>query len=158
MPASYSVPAAWDLSGAIHGTPGVANGPVVTTDFTLWQQLNFSSADLANPLRSGLLADPDGDGGSNLLEMALVTAPLDANSRPAPTVALTGADVIFTFTRLRQALDIVFSVEESDYLIVWSLVSFPIEVTSQTDAVETVRVVLPQEAAAKKFVRLRVTN
>jgi hypothetical protein len=154
VPSNYSNPAAWALSATINGSPGVTNGPVFTTDFTLWQQAHFSSADVADLQRSGLLADPDGDGASNLLEMSLATGPLDPNSRPVLSVTAP----TFTFTRLRQTLGLDYTIEESTDCMAWTPIAVALQVISQSDTTETVRAALPQSNATKRFLRLRITK
>ncbi|MDB6155081.1 MAG: hypothetical protein JWL90_3534 [Chthoniobacteraceae bacterium] len=154
VPADYSNPAAWGLSGSIHGSPGAANGPVFTSDFTLWQRSHFAGADLDDPERSGPLADPDHDGASNLLEMSLTTDPLDSSSRPLTFLTLP----TFTFTRLRQTLGINFSVEESPDCRVWTAVNTALQIVSQSDTTETVHATIPQTNAPARFFRLRVTK
>lgn len=68
-------------------------GTVATSlSFADWQGDFFSPAELANPLVSGPLADPDHDGLVNLLEYLTVNQPLVASanpvsvSRPAPGI------------------------------------------------------------------------
>ena len=65
-----------------------------------WQNLYFTSDQLANPAISGDEADPDLDGCKNLLEFALNTNPLNGNTSGKPAVALgaSGAPVL-TFPR-----------------------------------------------------------
>jgi hypothetical protein len=46
-----------------------------TATFTNWQAQHFNSAQLADPLISGPLADPDRDGHSNLIEYAMGLSP-----------------------------------------------------------------------------------
>ena len=156
VPASYSAAAAWAVSAIPGGSPGVANGPVFTNEFTLWQQTNFGAGDLVNTQRSGLYADPDADGAANLLEFALSSAPLDAASRPSVSVNTAGSDLEVSFTRPRQPLDLSYTVEESSDLSAWAPVTGPLEVTSQTNDTETVRVIVLRNASAKMFFRVRV--
>lgn len=99
------------------GTPSRVDQPGET--FASWSALKFSAAQLANPAISGKLADPDGDGLTNLLEYALNGNPLAAASAPWPQSAfedVPGEDVqrhSLTFARRTQALDLTYIVQRS---------------------------------------------
>jgi hypothetical protein len=154
IPASYSSPAAWALSATTGGSPGTTNGAVFTADFTLWRSSRFSPADLANPLLSGPLADPDHDGLSNLLEFALAGDPLD----PADVLTFAvrdGAELVFSFKRPRQPLGITYSIEEASTLPAWGPVSAIPEIVSPNSETETVRTRVPIGNGAN-FLRVRV--
>ncbi len=69
----------WDLKSA-----AILNSPLPVLTFTEWQPLYFTAGELANPALSGSNADPDGDGGSNLMEYAAGSLPRRATSFPAP--------------------------------------------------------------------------
>lgn len=59
---------------------------VVEGAFDRWRAAHFSAAQLADPLVSGLLADPDGDNVSNLAEFNGDSSPLDRLSKPPSLV------------------------------------------------------------------------
>ena len=96
------------------------------------------------------------DGGKNLLEFALHTAPLDPASRPTPGATLVGPHLVFTFTRPRQTLDLTYIVEESTTLNAWTPANAPLDIIQQTDADETIRVAIPASGEPPQFLRLRV--
>ena len=158
VPANYSDPSAWALSATVNGSPGADNGPVFTPDFTLWAQSSFTAADLANPARSGLLADPDGDGASNLLEFAMGTLPLDATSRPVLNMTTANSQTTISFTRARQALGVTYVVQQSGDLVNWTPVTTPLSVVSQTSSTEVVQTVVPQVSGQTQFFRLTVSR
>jgi hypothetical protein len=54
----------------------IPSGPVPATGYEAWKLTLFSSAQAADPLVSGLDADPDGDGANNLVEYAFNGNPL----------------------------------------------------------------------------------
>ncbi len=65
-----------------------AAATLAAEDFTAWQSLYFSPAEIAAPTTAGPLADPDSDGISNLLEFALNLDP--TFPEPATMTPLTG--------------------------------------------------------------------
>ena len=54
----------------------IPSGPVPATGYEAWKLALFSSTQAADPLVSGLDADPDGDGDNNLVEYAFNGNPL----------------------------------------------------------------------------------
>lgn len=71
-------------------------------DYAAWQSVEFTTAELADPAKSGATADLDGDGYPNLAEYALGTDPRTAESgaslatAPAPAGSATGLSVSWT--------------------------------------------------------------
>ncbi|MEO7932585.1 MAG: FlgD immunoglobulin-like domain containing protein [Chthoniobacterales bacterium] len=93
--------------------------PQETTGFQLWQQQNFSSTDLANASLTGMLADFDRDGQSNLLEYALGTSPVRASRSAILTNILNwlGTDYLtLQFTRDYSVHDVTMRVGASSDL------------------------------------------
>jgi len=92
--------------------------------WAVWQNLHFTSAQLANPLISGPTADPDGDGFVNASEYAGMSWPLSATSLP-PLNSETG--LVSSAAGLHLALrfsfdpraDLVFTPEASSDLLKW---------------------------------------
>lgn len=73
-PRDPSNPARWRASLLPGGTPGeIVSFPEE------WRRLHFSAAERRDPAVSGDLADPDGDGCSNLLELAFGSDPRHAD-------------------------------------------------------------------------------
>jgi|GEM_PF-1104686 len=158
IPASYSTASVWGLSGALHGSPGLANGPVLAQEFDLWREAAFAAADLADPARSGPQADADGDGAVTWLEYVLGTNPLDAASIPRTGVHWTGAEAVFTLTRARLVLDAAQVLETSADGVHWAPVDAALEKHAETDATETMRAVVSPGSGARTLFRLRVTR
>ncbi len=93
--------------------------PATDTAFMLWQQQNFSSADLTNASLTGMLADYDLDGQSNLLEYALGTSPVRASRSSILTNIFhwLGDDYLtLQFTRNHAARDVTLRVGASSDL------------------------------------------
>ncbi|MFN0125911.1 MAG: CotH kinase family protein [Verrucomicrobiales bacterium] len=158
VPVAYQLPAAWALSGIRHGTPSAPNGPVFAKDFSLWREQTFAAADLANPARTGPLADADSDGSSTWLEYALSTDPLDGRSFPVTNAHPSDTNIAFTFTRAREVVDAGFTVETSTDGLTWHTAAAPLETTATTETTEVVRAVLPRPDGHSLLVRLRATR
>ncbi len=62
----------------------IPSGPVPATSYEAWKLGKFSSNQAADPLVSGLNADPDGDGANNLMEYAFHGNPLIAGVMGKP--------------------------------------------------------------------------
>ena len=65
--------------------------PRPTPDFSAWQSVRFTSAELDEPTKSGATADLDGDGYSNFAEYVLATDPRSAESGASLAVSSSRA-------------------------------------------------------------------
>ena len=127
----------------------------------LWRNAHFTLGELSQPTISGLLADPDFDGFSNLLEYALGLDPRSreaANRRPI-TDTQTGY-LRLTFTRPRPApSDIIYEVEVHGSLATgsWVVVPFDGPPNDNGNGTETLsaRDTAPT-TGGPRFIRLRV--
>ena len=125
-----------------------------------WRQDNFG-ANAGNPAVAGNLADPDGDGLSNLLEYALGTNPLVSN---AGAVVMdretTGGNTYLrlTVTKNQAATDVTYVPEVTgDLTAVGSWSGSDVVVETNTATTLRVRDSVSTSAAARRFIRLRVT-
>lgn len=151
-----------------YGVGGVYPLAAATTPVTItipkpvdqWRQDNFGS-NAGNAAIAGNLADPDGDGLSNLVEYALATNPLASNvSAVAVTQATVGAEkyLRLTITKNPAASDVTYSVETTGDLATassWSSSTGVVETNSATTL--QVRDSVAMSAAEKRFIRLRVS-
>ncbi|MBX2824359.1 MAG: hypothetical protein KTR33_06490 [Gammaproteobacteria bacterium] len=140
---------------------------MIETALLIWQQEQFTAAELADSLISGDTADPDGDGFDNLLEFAFNTNPKVANNSDLldPKVEdVAGTDYLtITFQRRKADLGLIYTVESTDDLSgSWSggtvMVGTP---TDHGDGTETVTYrdsVSTGPAAVKRFLRVTVTR
>ncbi len=145
-------------------SPGSAQLPMINgleilaepTPWETWRNARFSSAQLADPTVSAPAADPDADGVVNLLEYALNSTPTDAGSASAPLTQLTNSRLQFSFIRARSELDYV--VLGSNDLAAWSTVATnPGSVSLTNPVTVTDTVILDQQSAAQRFLRLRIS-
>jgi hypothetical protein len=82
----------WLFSALENGTPGVVSMEDPLT-FEEWQEANFSLEELTQEEISGLFADPDRDGFSNLLEFGFGSLPLLSSSVPLMAHAIENLNV-----------------------------------------------------------------
>jgi hypothetical protein len=127
-----------------------------------WRRANFSPSDLADPLVSGDLADPDQDGYANLTEYALGLPPKNAVSTNQPFARIENGYLTLTYTRLKSATDVSLVVEQSNDLLTWQSGPSYIQQLSVVDEVTiqriTVRLTSPTSASAGAYLRLKVTR
>lgn len=88
--------------------------------YDLWKSQVFTSGEVADPLVSGDLADPDKDGFNNLMEYAMNGDPKAASTPQMPTASKAASEGgALHYTRRREALDLDFIVEVSNDLVSW---------------------------------------
>ena len=134
--------------------------------YQTWQNSHFTAAQLADPTISGDLADPDGDGVGNLLEYALNLDPLSASRAGLPILGATTLSgntyLTLTHTKPKAATDLTYVVEVSADLVTWQSGSgYTAEagvLDQGTTAQVTTRDLTAIPAAARRFMRLRVTR
>jgi pectate lyase len=90
------------------------------TGFALWQSLEFTPAQLADPSISGQNATPANDGVPNLVKYALGLAPFVSATQPLIGFRLEGGEGILSFNRPVSVPDVVYEVEVSTNLFNWS--------------------------------------
>ena len=157
QPGDHQDPAAWRVSRFPGGSPGTDDGIV----FSSWA-LASGLADDADWNR-----DADGDGLSNFMEYALATNPQAPSVGRVPQVNRQQVDggeqagnyITFTFRRQIAAEDLTYSVEFSENLDTWNVVTvFPYSITLHDDGTRTEVWRMPFEVnmAGNYFVRLRV--
>jgi kumamolisin len=140
----------------------------VQSTFTLWQNLNFGT-NAGTPSIAGSLADPAGDGISNLLKYALGANPLvpSAQALPVPALAIDPNDSLphltLTVSLDASATGITVSPQVSSDFITWQSGAGFTEIASDStvNGIRTVtyRDTTPSGAnAPQRFIRLQVTS
>ncbi len=110
--------------------------------------------------------DPDGDGIVNAIEFILGGNPTSPNDAQLPTVAATGANLVFSFNRHNTSPELTVTVETSTDLADWStnyLVApetpgVTISEGTGPDGSDVITVTIPKDAATARFARLAVTS
>jgi endonuclease I len=125
-----------------------------------WRLAHFSLAQLLDPDVAGDLADPDGDGLTNLMEMALLADPWTTHAEPLLTCAVADGALTLTFTRVASAdLHLALAIEGSTDLVNWEPVGLTgAQVEPRDNLRETVIVTLPDNPGAPVFFRLSVSR
>lgn len=117
-----------------------------------WKFAHFTTEELADDLISGNHADPDGDGIPNLLEYAFGLLPKSADIPPV-SQSMDGDYLTLSATKNSAATDLIWSAETSENLENWGAATVITDTADHFVARDTVA----QSAAAKRFIRLRVT-
>lgn len=127
------------------------------TDFSAWRSGHFTGPDLADDAISGLGADPDGTGLSNLARYAFGLPARGAVAVPPTVLSLVNTSgptrAALTFPRKGFAPDLEYTVQASTDLLVWAdletvLPGYPKTVTI-TDPVATA-------TGPRRFLRVRI--
>lgn len=135
----------------------LAGTGVIVTALDTWRGANFGTT--ANSGNAANLADPDGDGLSNLVEFSLGLDPLSAGAAGLPVATSTGTDWVFTYNRASAASGLSFAVEVSTDLATWS--SAPLtqhSLIASGSGYETWQASCPLSLGPQVFFRLKVTT
>ncbi len=134
----------------------------IATPLQSWRLTHFGQT--AATGNAADLADPDGDGASNLIEYAFGTTPTSVTSVSSPSLQLTGATpgpllLTFTFPRIADPMltyrvEAATSLASADWTEIWQStgsanLSGSVTVTDTVD--------LSTAAPPRRFLRLRVT-
>ncbi|MCS6243868.1 MAG: right-handed parallel beta-helix repeat-containing protein [Opitutus sp.] len=141
----------------VSATAAGDNGPTVTSaTVTTWTALqswrNATFGTIAATGNAADLADPDGDGISNLLEYALGLSPTTATPSGLPTSTVDSNGKL-TLTFLRACSEVTYTVQGSSDLATWSDIAInPGTVSTSVTVTDK-----PPIGATKRFLRLKVT-
>lgn len=143
---------------------GVGGGSTSTTQvleavnsYTAWAAAAFGPE--ATPGQLAAIADPDGDGWSNLLEYTFGTDPLAPDGTDAaPTLTSTpNGDLVFEFLRAKGRPDLTLIMQTSTDLAAWIDSTLVPQSVADEGTHLRLRVTLPRGDAPRLFVRLRAT-
>ena len=143
------------------GTTPAASLSIADLPIDAWRFDRFTAPELADPQLSGDTADFDKDGIVNLLEYALDLDPkVSSPALPYPTVA--GGTLRLTYTKVKAATDITYTVEVGNEVGAWNsgptythIVGTIDNGSTQTITAESL---LALDPAQKQFIRLRITR
>ncbi|MFM2166121.1 MAG: hypothetical protein RIS79_492, partial [Verrucomicrobiota bacterium] len=102
------------------------------------------------------LADPDGDGVTNLLEYATARNPWSNDASPVGAAWLSGM-LEFIYTRNKAATDLSYTVEWSDDLATWSAAGVTQSVLTDSATTQEIKALVPA-TVGRRFVRLNVVR
>ena len=124
------------------------------TPWQAWLSANFTTQEQAQASVSGETADPDGDGGVNLLEYAFGSDPRSAAAGPAPVLGTGAGTLVLDYPASRT--DLTYVVETSADLATWTTAGVTDVVSATTTGWRTATVARAENA--RVFLRVRVTK
>ena len=147
----------------LFGTASSAMVTIKDKPMDAWRFSKFTTAELADPLLSGDLADFEKDGIVNLHEYAFGLEPKTSDTGGLPIVSIQpGGALAIAYTHVKSATDITYIVEVSNDLAMWNFGAGYTSVISTVDhgATETVKVgsLLAPDPMGWQFMRVRITR
>jgi len=158
----FDVASNWGISLAVGGDPGALSSGVAMS-FEFWKNQEFTALQVADVLVVGPDVDFDGDGLNTIFEYAFGLEPEVAEANPAYSVVVVADDgsdyQAMVFRRRTSSLDLVYTVEVSDDLVVWNpvatVVGTPVDKGDGTEMV-VIRDSLKMIDRPQRFIRLVV--
>ena len=159
----HSLAASWTAGTVIGGTPGAPEPDLTGLEQFLSGFLTPS--EMADPAISGPLADPDGDGFSNVLEYAFLGNPLSSGSLVTHDTVDSGGMTYpsISFLKRSPSTDLTYTPQLSGDLAGWDEgSSFLIEESSIDQGngsnLVTVRSLTPVSGTDRQFLRVKVVH
>lgn len=130
---------------------------VQLTGIALWKESNFDDGYALADLED--LADPDGDGFSNLLEYAFGTNPNDPQSLNSLELVREGTDLSIIYNQNMEASDLVFVYQHQSNLDSesWLIATVTEEVINTEGSMQTMKATMRvEESETRHFMRVKV--
>lgn len=163
-PGTVTITATQTGAGNFLAAKAVTQTLTVTPNFAAYLAAHFTAPQLADIKSTGPSASPAHDGMGNLLKYALGLDPTQVNATAgAPVIGTANGALTLTFTRPPGLPDITYLVEVSGDLQVWNSGAGFTQIVSSTlldpqHEQVVVRDLTPISGAARRFIRLRVTQ
>jgi hypothetical protein len=157
----YTTPYASGAASVTASYSGVSSANIAVTassPWKTWVTSTFSADEAQDPKVSGPLANPAGDGISNLLKYAFNADPKAVTPNLLPVLAVDGDHITFTYQRNNAAYDLTYVVERSQDLTTWTTVTPSTTVLSDDGFTSLLQAAFPRGAATKLLLRLRVVT
>lgn len=162
MPVNYPVTTDRNTATPIIPLPGIALDIPTALPLSDWLDEHFDGDDRTNPEISGLLADPAGDGVSNLLKYAFGLDPFTpVSSQDLPQAEIVDNTLRLTYVERIAATDITYTPQKSFTLTDGWNTDGIVEVGPRVaidEEFELVTVELPLNAESRAFLRVQVTG
>lgn len=175
--AGTAFPPSWQTSGATVSIVGTVNAPGASHHLQTqkvasgagelpfvpsaqWLGMHFTQTELGNPVVAGWDSDADGDGLSNLLEMAIGTQPKRYSKERMPELGfLEMAGEFYLALDVKRAANVAvsFDAEVSSDLETWESGGGAVTVVSEDPSALLVRDNMPLSGEASRFMRLKVS-
>jgi len=158
----YTTPYASGAASVSASYSGISSANIdvtASTPWKTWVTSTFSADEVQDPTVSGPLANPAGDGMTNLLKYALNADPKAATPHLLPVLAVDGDNLTFTYSQNDAATDLTYVVEQSQDLTAWAAAtSCKTSVLSDDGFTSLMQVTIPRGNATKLLLRLRVVT
>ncbi len=154
-------PSNWQVSQTQGGSPGIAQD----LDYSTWQRLHFSTEEINTSNQVGQEDDFNGDGLPNIWEYAFGLDPrINQSGTNASSLVVQDSGneyLAIQFRKQTYSEDLIYQLQESNDLQIWSGTTNPIQVlkSDHGDGTESIvlRGVNPLAAPGKWFQRLKIT-
>ena len=143
-----------NLYGESSRTLSVTVTGTAMTPIEIWRQTQFG-----NHTNSGIgldTGDSDGDNASNLLEYASAMNPA-ANDQVPVNATKVGNTLEFIYTKNKSATDVIYTVEWSDDLAVWSSAGVTSSILTDGATTQQIKALVPA-GVTRRFVHLKLAR
>jgi autotransporter-associated beta strand protein len=127
------------------------------TPYNHWLGTYFG-ANTTNPALVADTANPAGDGIPNLMKYALGLNPSIPSVTGLPTPSTATGYLLFTFTKVKSATDILYQPLWSNDLHNWSSTGITESILSDNGTTQQIQVQVPDSTDKSKFIKLQITR